>query len=146
MKMTMTMDYPMAMTEPDTVYLDELVSRILKSFQPVAVKHQSIFVNEIPHDLAVNTDEQLLAAVIGDLCRTIAAESRNNCIRVSARNFHNVVLFHFRKSGEKHAASSSSLQKIQPLAEKLGGCITLNHIRNESTLITFSFLNTTQAA
>jgi hypothetical protein len=43
-------------------------------------------------------------------------------------------------------AISAGLHQIQPLAEKLGGCISITNNRIKGTTVAFTFLNLTEAA
>jgi signal transduction histidine kinase len=127
--------------------LKKLVSQILTHFQPAAVRHRSFLLNEIPDNFLVNADENILTSVIGSLFSAVINKSKNACIRVSAKTYNNIVVVNVRDSNNSITIRiPKELEEAQPLAEQLGGCITLNHQWNDVTTVAFSFFSPSIAA
>jgi hypothetical protein len=108
------------------VQLRELVGKLIKGMQPAAVRQSSLIVNDISPSIYVTTDENLLATVINNLLAVIVSRNHSSCIQVSAKPFSNTVLMHI-KDQNKHLKETSinDLDELQPLAAKVGGCITI---------------------
>lgn len=131
----------------ENISLKELVSYLVDIYQPVAVKQNSFIINDVSESFSVNADEKLLTSLSSDLLSVILSHSQSSCIRVSARHHNNVVLLNIKTNdGSDFFKSICSIREIKALAEKLGGCITLNHLRKASNTITISFINLAKAA
>jgi len=131
----------------ESIPLKELVNYLIEIYQPVAVKQNCFIINDVPESFSVTTDETLLASLSCGLFSAILSRSRNSCIRVSARLHNNVVLLNiWTNDGGDFFQSVCSIQEIKALAEKLGGCVSLNHMRKTSNTITISFINLSAAA
>jgi glucose-6-phosphate-specific signal transduction histidine kinase len=124
------------------VPLKQIINSLLLSYQPVAVKQNSFFVNEIPAEIAVETDKNTLITLLGSLFYVVARSSRNTCIRISARVYENVLLLYVKdNSSASNYNTISSLQHLQLLAEKLGGFFHLSGYDSKTTSIAFSLPN-----
>jgi K+-sensing histidine kinase KdpD len=129
-------------TAPNQVALSLMVSRISASSTPNASRRNSFIVNDIPKELEVNTDEHMLASVFGSLLNTIVTNTKDCCIRVSAKLYGKVVLVHLKESHRAISnAFNGSLRQVQQLAEKIGGTISINSDRDKATTILFTFVN-----
>jgi hypothetical protein len=119
-----------------------IVNRISVSSIPSATRKHSFIINDIPKELEVVTDEQMLATVFGSLLNTVISHSENCCIRIAAKLYGNVVLLHLIESYRfNSSAFYGNLRQMQQLAEKIGGTISINSDRSRTTSIVFSFLN-----
>jgi hypothetical protein len=124
------------------VALHSMVNRISISSMPSATRRHSFIINDIPKDLEANTDENMLATVLGSLLHTVIGHTENCCIRISAKLCDGVVLVHLKESHRlSTAAFTGSLRQAQQLAEKIGGSVSVNNNRSEATTIVFSFVN-----
>lgn len=122
--------------------LHSIVSRISASSLPSATRKHSFIVNDVPADLQVNTDENMLATIFGSLLHTVISHTENCCIRISAKTFGKVILLHLKETHRLSTpAFTGSLRQVQQLAEKIGGTVSVNNNRGEATTILFSFVN-----
>ncbi|MCW3118860.1 MAG: hypothetical protein JWM28_2942 [Chitinophagaceae bacterium] len=119
--------------------LKEIISSLLLSYQPVAVRQNSFFVNEIPHEITVEADKNTLNTLLGSLFYVMARCSKDTCIRVSAKANENVLLLYVKDSNTLNNYSIlASLQHLQMLAEKLGGFFHLSGKDSKATSVAFS--------
>jgi hypothetical protein len=132
---------------PNPVVLHLLVSRISASSLPSATRKNSFIINDVPDDLEANTDEHMLATVFGSLLNTVITHSENCCIRISAKLYGKVVLFHLRETSRLNSpAFAGNIRQVQQLAEKIGGTVSISNNRDAATTIVFSFVNNTPLA
>lgn len=123
------------------IHLQKFVSRVQTEFQFTAVKQNSLIVNNVPHELHVNTDPALLACIIKGLFSTMIGVCQNCCIQVSAKCFNNVVLLRITNNNVNAFQNNFDIKEVQSVAEALGGCITLNNQIKKGTAVIFSFIN-----
>lgn len=122
--------------------LKQVISNLLLSYQPVAVKQNSFFVNEIPGELTVEADKNVLVTMLGSLFYMTARCSKDTCIRISASMYENVLMLYVKDgSASNNYSILSSLQHLQMLAEKLGGFFHLSGQNSKATSIAFSLPN-----
>ena len=122
--------------------LKEIISSLLLSYQPVAVRQNSFFVNEIPQELTVEADKNVLSTLLGSLLYVTARCSRDTCIRISAKAHENVLLLYVKDANcTNNYSILSSLQHLQLLADKLGGFFHLSGQDSKATSIAFSLPN-----
>jgi hypothetical protein len=122
--------------------LRQLIDDLLDSIASAAILNDSFFVNDIPDDLDIDTDPQLVASVLGRMLSTVAKHSKSSCIRVSAKIYHDVVLVHIKDCNSSYNYDIyHNLQELKPLAEKIGGIIDVNSYRLKVTTVVFSFPN-----
>jgi signal transduction histidine kinase len=66
------------------ISIHQLVSRLIASLQPSAVKRNNILLNDIPGELLVNADENTLAYVLSNLVNSAVSTTENSCIHIEA--------------------------------------------------------------
>ena len=69
---------------PANIFIHQLVSRLITSLQPSAVKRNNILLNDIPRDLSVMADENTLAYVLSNLVNSAVSTTENRCIHIEA--------------------------------------------------------------
>lgn len=127
--------------------LRQLASNLISSVLPAATRNDSFFVNDIPEDLDIDTDPQLVASILGGMLSTIAQHAKSSCIRLSAKIYHDVILVHVKDCSSSHSYDIYSvLQRLLPMAEKLGGYVGVSSHRQNVTTVAFSFPNFRVAA
>lgn len=125
--------------------LKNLINQLLYDFKPTALKQQTAILNKVS-DIRVNADEQLLATVIGSLFCSMLTSNKCGSIRFTSKSYNDIVFIHIMDVNRvNHRPLLTQLERLQPLARKLGGCITRNWQRNDSTMVTFSFFNPVKA-
>ncbi len=129
------------------IALHMMISRVSTSFLQAATRKNSFIVNDVPADLKVNADENMVATVFGSLLNTIIACGGHSCIRISASLYGEVALVNVKENNRLNGAEfMENLRQVQQLAEKIGGSITINNNDAHDTSIVFSFLNLPLAA
>lgn len=127
--------------------LHQLIDQLLQSFLPHIVQQKSFIVNDIKKEMLVCTDENILASVLSNLLSTTINYTQNNCIRISAKLYGNIILLHVKDNDNRHdEALTDSLLQVEPLAEKIGGCITISNNKMNGTTVAVSFYNQQLAA
>jgi hypothetical protein len=105
---------------------------LLSEFQPKAVKHRSFIVNDVPEDLYVYAHKNNPVMIISSLLNSIISRSRRSCIRLSAKRYHDIILFRLKDSTTAFThISNHDWQEVNMLAKKLDGCVIENEIRKE---------------
>lgn len=119
-----------------------LVNLIADSMEYAANDNKSFIINDVPEDIIVETNEQLLASILSNLLNEVIMHTSNGCIRITAKLFNNVVLLHVKNDGSLNYDSvSQKMTRMQVQAEKLGGFVGFTSYRNRLTTIAFSFMN-----
>ena len=127
--------------------LHQLVDRLITSFLPTAVRHHNVFINDIPVDMPVEYNNEWVASVISGMIATITGNSKNNCIRLSAKKYGYVFVLEIKSTARAtNHPLNPDLQQMQQLAEKIGGCLFINNQNEEKTMMSFSFPNLPIAA
>jgi len=80
-------------SEPRT-FVHQIVSQLITSLQPFAVKRNNILLNDIPKELAVIADQHTLAYVLSQLVNSAVNSTENQCIHIEAvlTDEHNTVI------------------------------------------------------
>ena len=66
------------------VSLYNLVSKLITSLQPLAVRRNNILLNDIPKDFSVSADQNTLAYVLSQLANNAVSSTENQCIYIQA--------------------------------------------------------------
>jgi hypothetical protein len=129
------------------IALHQIVDQLVLGLLPRTARQKSLIINDIKEQMFVSTDNNMVASVLGCLLNTTVDNTQNNCIRISAKLFGNITLVHVKNNDISHqAAITKSLSQIQPLAQKLGGCISITNNKVRGTTVAFTFNTNQQAA
>ena len=131
----------------DDICLRDLASKLITTIQPTAARKNSLIINDISPFIMVTNNKNMLATVINTLLALIVSRNSYSCIRLTAKNFSNLVLFYVKdqnKSAKK--ISSSDIAGLQLLASKVGGCITISNQKESSETLALSFLDMAKVA
>jgi len=122
--------------------LKQIVGHLADSYIPVAAGNQCFFVNEIPADLSVDHNRELVASVISGLLSTVADHASNTSIYLSARKHGHIIVFNIKESGNTDSYNlAGELKQVFQMAEKVGGCLSVSVPVMQDTTISFSFPN-----
>ncbi|MES1216163.1 MAG: hypothetical protein ABUT20_11655 [Bacteroidota bacterium] len=125
--------------------LNTLVSGLLENYQSIAVRQNSFFINEIPEDFKLITGKENFSALLNDIFYTMTICSRDTCIRISAISEHNVLTLLVKDQSTFNSyAIHSKLQRLQQLAAKIEGSLSISSKNSKETTISFSFSNVVQ--
>lgn len=122
--------------------LNELIGGLMKSLLPEAMDNKSYLINEIPEKLILRTDRQLVAAVLDGMLSIAVKYARETYVRLSAKVYGHVILVHIGKQGMLNSAAiHQDVSRLQGLAEKILGTVSINSERKGSSTLTFGFPN-----
>ncbi|MCW3117434.1 MAG: hypothetical protein JWM28_1516 [Chitinophagaceae bacterium] len=129
-------------TASEECTLKQLTDQLIIACQPAAQKQNSYFINNVPAGLKIGIDKEGLATLLGSMFYIMASCSRDTCIKISAENYHDMVMLRVKDSSTFNSyAVGSKRQHLQQLAEKIGGSLTITSEQPKETTITFSFNN-----
>jgi hypothetical protein len=129
------------------ITLSQMVKNLTGSFQLFARRNKSVIVNDIPEDLFIDTDPELVATVLGGVISAVIKNAKESYIRLSAKTYGNVILVHIKDHNNfNYCPVENKLRQLSPLAEKIGGSVSVTSQRNNVTTFAFSFPNLPMAA
>jgi hypothetical protein len=132
--------YPASMQAVST--LQQLVGCLMTSFLPAAERNNNHFVNDIPDDVWIDADRELVASVLSGMIAAVVKNAKESCIRLSAKIYGNVILVHVKDyNSVNYYPVENGLQQLQPLAERVGGSVGVTSQRDNVTTFAFSFPN-----
>jgi hypothetical protein len=127
---------------PARTNLRKLVNRLLSSYQSVAVKQQSFFINDVPDDLSVATDHEVLSTLLGSLFYLIARCGRSTSISVGAIAYDYTIILSIKDGCPINSYSILyEFEHLKMLSKKIGGFLDISTRQNKETIISFSFIN-----
>ncbi len=125
----------------ERIVLKELVDLLLLSFQPAALKQNSILVNDIQPGFQVSTDEHMLAGVLSNLFSTLISHCSHSCLVITARSYNNIVLLRIRNDSVARASDAiHQLKTVKTFAEKMGGSVNLINPGTKGSAVLFNFI------
>ena len=128
------------------VCLHSVVSQLLTTYQSEAVRHQSFFINELPADLRINAEKNVLSTLIGNLMDITARLSKGDCIRIFAVQTDDAVTVYIQYTfTNTNYVVAPSFRALQALAGKIGGSVHFSG-HNYSSPIAVSFPAFSKAA
>jgi hypothetical protein len=127
--------------------LSQVVHHLILSSSPSAVRKGTLIINDIPSFLCPVADEHMLATIVSGMLNTMITNGENSCIRISAKVYEDIVQVEVKDSCSCNSyAVVSRVQSFQPLAEKIGGYLSISSQHEKVMVITFSFPNVMIAA
>lgn len=119
--------------------LHGLVSGLLQSFLPLTTLNHTIVLNEIPRDIHLAVDENMLAFVLWNLLDGAIRSTHNECIHIEALTVGDRLTVRIKDVGAYfYHAISREYRKVQEVARILGGSISINSNSGSGTHATFS--------
>lgn len=133
--------------QQEAMPLQKMVSRLVAGIIPTATRNRSFLINDIPPGLQIIAPTAMVATVLTNLFTVVASNTRDSCIRITAKVYHNVILVQVRNRNSPNSYTlAHSLQPAQPIAEKIGGYLGVTTQLHNETTIVFSFPNLPAAA
>ena len=110
------------------VSLHKLVSELVQSLLPVAVRRYSLVLNEVSRDLYVRADENMLAYVLWNLINGAVQSTDNGCIHIEATTADDRLMVRIKDVGTYfRQIISKDYRQVQHVAQKLGGSICIEN-------------------
>jgi C4-dicarboxylate-specific signal transduction histidine kinase len=124
-------------TEP--VPLHRLIDQLMVGLLPLVTGKKSFIINDVDQTFHLQTDENLLAYVLGNLLSGAINGTENVCIRVEAICNNDGVQIRVRNNGSYfYSTVSNGFSHVVQAARQLGGNISIYNQHNEGTTLTFS--------
>jgi len=121
------------------VSLYELVHRLQLVLLPQAVEKSTFIVNHIDRSLALKTDEDTLAFIVGSLMNSAVCSTTNGCIQIETAYCGSDIQIKVRNNGVFfYSSPSHSLGHVADAARKLGGSINLYNNKYQGMIAVFS--------
>jgi C4-dicarboxylate-specific signal transduction histidine kinase len=129
------------------VSLHKLVSGLVQSLLPLTVKRHNLVLNEIPRDLCVGADENMLAYVLWSLINGAIQSTHNECIHIEGVVMDDCMMIRIKDVGTyfRHTISREYRQ-VQHVAARLGGSIRIENGMDHGTNAAFCISNCLLAA
>jgi len=129
------------------VSLHKLVSELVQSLLPLTVKRHNLVLNEIPRDLFVGADENMLAYVLWSLINGAIQSTHNECIHIEGVIMDDCMMIRIKDVGTyfRHTISREYRQ-VQHVAARLGGSIRIENGMDYGTDAAFCISNCQLAA
>jgi signal transduction histidine kinase len=130
-----------------TYDLQVLTNNVVTELLPLADQNKCVFLNDIPARLFLGTDPVQIATVLKDLLFAVVSHAKDTCIQLSAKIYTDVVLIHVKDCSTFNSyAVESGLQRLKPIAESMGGFLSITSLRKKVTTVAFCFPNLPLAA
>ena len=130
-----------------SIPLHELVSGLVQSLLPLTIRRRNLILNEIPRDLRVGADENMLAYVLWSLINGAIQSTQNECIHIEAMTAGDRLVIRIKDVGSCfHHTISREYRQVQHVAEKLGGRISIENGKEFGTNAAFCISNSLVAA
>lgn len=129
------------------VSLHELVSELVGSLLPATIRSHNLILNEIPRDLRVGADENMLAYVLWSLINGAVQNAHNECIHIEAITAGDRLMIRIKDVGAYFRyAISREYRQVQHVAEQLGGSISIENGKEYGMNAAFCISNSLVAA
>jgi signal transduction histidine kinase len=126
----------------DNVVFYQFIDRLVNGIMPLAISRKNSIVNEVSRESFIKADRDKLAFIISNLLNDAVHSTTNSIIHISALSGERIGIVQIKTSDtDLHHSFSTVIGKIQETAKKMGGGISIESVRSEGTLITFTFCN-----
>lgn len=126
--------------------LKSMVKELVTELIPATVNNNSFIINDIPGELRLVANPDIISSVMRNLLNTMAAHTAGSCIRITAKTYSDVVLIQVKDHSVNGNTLAYNLQATQPIAERIGGFLGITSQWKNETVIVFSFPNLPLAA
>lgn len=134
-------------TPGNPIPLQRLVSALINVKLESLVRKQSFFINEVQQHLPLNADRNVVTNVLDFLLQNVLNETGSSCIRISAKEYSQVMLIHiYDKHESSYGKENLVSDEIRVEAKKIGGFVGITRHQKNQTVIAFSFPNLPLAA
>lgn len=121
------------------VPLHELVNQLMTGLLPLVTGKKSFIINDVDRTFLLQTDENVLAFVVGNLLSGAVNSTENVCIRVEAVLFDDCIQIRVRNNGAHfHSTVANGFSHVVQAARQLGGSISIYNQQNQGTTVIFS--------
>lgn len=140
----MNSTHPVSFDKGNVFSLGKLVNENIQKHRTAAEHYHNLLINEIAESEAVtvHADKAVVDAVIDGLIKAFVTHTRESQINISARALYGKMIEVSIKDDhcKNTYAMAISLQEIVPLAEQIGGQISITHQKQTMTAVSFRFI------
>ncbi|HPH32422.1 MAG TPA: hypothetical protein PLU11_03435 [Chitinophagaceae bacterium] len=134
-------------TPVKAITLERLVHALINVKLESVVRKQSFFINEVHSNVPLNADRNVVTNVLDSLLQNVLNETSSSCIRISAKEYSQVLLIHIYDNHEAdYGAENVVSDLVRVEAQKIGGFVGITRHQKNQTVIAFSFPNVPLAA
>ena len=131
---------------PKDPSLHNLVNNLIQESAPLAVHNRNYVVNNIPADLAIETNGMMVSSVLDKLFYTVFRHTQNSVILISARVYGMTMLVQVKSKGTISPGLCEEISVACLKAKKSGGIIEMIQCESEQASVAYCFLNVAGAA
>jgi hypothetical protein len=126
-----------------TIPLHRFVDELMTGLLPRAVSRKTIIINQIDRNIAVGSDENLLAFVLWNLLDRAVECTQNECIHVETVLVDEKIMIQVRNAGVYfYRSCANCIRQVQHAAEKIGGTISIDYNNyNTGTIVALTLHN-----
>jgi len=129
------------------ITLERLVQALINVKLESVVRKHSFFINEVQCNVPLKADRNVVTNVLESLLQNILHETSSSCIRISAKEYSQVLLIHIYDNHEAdYGAENVVSDQVRVEAKKIGGFVGITRHQKNQTVIAFSFPNVPLAA
>jgi|GEM_PF-3517296 len=126
--------------------LYNLVNNLIQESAPVAIHNRNYIVNNIPVDLAIETNGMMVSSVLDKLFYTVFRHAQNSVILISARVYGMTILVQVKSKGTISPGLCEEISLACVKAKKSGGIVEMIQCESEQASVAYCFLNVAGAA
>ena len=121
------------------VPLHQLIDQLMTGLIPLTVARKSFFINDVDREFCLQSDEHVLAFVLGNLLSGAVNGSENVCIRVETVLNDECIQIRVRNNGSYFQNTvTGHFSQVVKAAKQLGGNISIYNQQHQGTTITLS--------
>ena len=121
------------------VPLHDLVNQLMTGLLPLVVGKKSFIINDVDRAFLLQTDENVLAFVVGNLLSGAVNSTENVCIRVEAIAADDCMQILVRNNASHfYSTVANGFSHVVQAARQLGGNISIYNQQNHGTTVIFS--------
>lgn len=124
------------------ISLHKFITQVIIDLSLKAIHQTALLTNNVQRELMVSTDKHVLSTIVNSLLGTVLLHDQGNDIQVSAKLIGNITVMHIKTNDTGQMdVIAQGIDKIQPLARSIGGCITISNGKFHGINLAFTFIN-----
>jgi hypothetical protein len=129
------------------IRVQKLASQLITELLPEAVCKQSIILNNIHPALTVRTDDNMLAYILWNMLSGAIKSTEAKCIHLDVELHDKGIIILVQDAGNSFYKNiSPEYRRVQFVAQKLGGTVSVNNKVDNTTTVTFTLFGESEAA
>jgi hypothetical protein len=122
--------------------LHKFVNQAIAGLPMQPIPQTGLIANNVQQELLVSTDKAILGTIVSSLLLTVLIHSKGAVIKVSAKLIGNITVMHIKtKDTGQMEVIAEGFHKLQPMAQSVGGCITISNGKFHGINLAITFIN-----